>query len=75
MLQNLADDDAKKSGRSHNPQANPHDFSQPQEPTVGEEIIKSTQGLVTTVLGTMVLLCTEFSDGGETVDGLSAAGL
>lgn len=75
MLQNLADDDAKKSGRSRNPQANPHDFSQPQEPTVGEEIIKSTQGLVTTVLGTMVLLCTGFSDGGETVDGLSAAGL
>ena len=34
-----------------------------------------TQGLVTTVLGTMVLLCTEFSDGGETVDGLSVAGL
>ena len=34
-----------------------------------------TQGLVTMVSETMVLLCTEFTVGGETVDGLSAAGL
>ena len=46
MLQNLADDDAKKSGRSRNPQANPYDFSHPQEPTVGEEIIKSIRYIV-----------------------------
>ena len=32
-------------------------------------------GLVTMVLGTMVILCTGFTVGGETVDGLSAAGL
>lgn len=50
-MQNLADNEAKKGGRSRKPQANPHDFSQPQEPTLGEEIIKSMDRITAWYVG------------------------